>query len=123
MPALRHFYKLRGHTRAPKGFVVPNDPQSDWPEKSRGLRIGAKVVTILSGGSIRQVSRSAKELKELKFPPLQLNVKEKIWSHRILPALEVYSEQFGEMEEVPLSFVAPLGDPWPKPSWGIAIGK
>ncbi|TYZ56835.1 hypothetical protein PybrP1_007269, partial [[Pythium] brassicae (nom. inval.)] len=98
---------------------------SGWPEKSRGLRLGSKVATILSGGSIRQVSRSAQELKELNFPPLQLHMKEKIWSQRILPALEVYSEQFGETEggKVPLSFVVPEADPWPRPSWGIALGK
>lgn len=121
MPALRHYAAYYGHARVAKAFVVPTNPKLGWPLRARGLKLGAKVESIRRGGSARQVERSARELKALGVAPLSISPK--IWRDLILPALETYATAIGSDEPVPTAFVVPREAPWPKPTWGFALGN
>ncbi|EGZ11401.1 hypothetical protein PHYSODRAFT_385031, partial [Phytophthora sojae] len=49
LPALEAFYRIKGHSRVPQGFVVPSE--SSWPIEVQGLRLGSAVHNIRSSGS------------------------------------------------------------------------
>ncbi|EGZ07141.1 hypothetical protein PHYSODRAFT_341316 [Phytophthora sojae] len=117
MPAFETFHRLNGHCRVLRSFVVPSNER--WPTLSWGLKLGIIVNGIRRGTYSTQVSRDRARLVELGFvwDPYEFD-----WSERIMPALETFHRLHGHYR-VPVSFVVPLDENWPKLSWGLNLGS
>ncbi|KAE8954322.1 hypothetical protein PF007_g32245 [Phytophthora fragariae] len=86
MPALRHFYKVHGHTDVSYRFVVP-DSDDAWPRLSWNWPLGGTVLRVRIGnGFSRQVGESKEELKKMKLC-YEMTIFERDWNEKILPAL------------------------------------
>ncbi|KAE8982209.1 hypothetical protein PR001_g23078 [Phytophthora rubi] len=87
MPALRHFYKVHGHTDVSYGFVVP-DSDDAWPRLSWNWPLGGTVLRVRIGnGFSRQVEESKEELKKMKLC-YEMTIFERDWNEKILPAAD-----------------------------------
>lgn len=118
LPALRRFYEVHEHCDVPQMFQVPtNDPT--WPEHTWGYRLGKQVSLLRRGG--REAPDVLDVLEELDAMGFSFNVIESAFVQKVLPALEVYSQQYGDCN-VPQGFVVPSDDAWPRRSWGIKLG-
>lgn len=118
LPALKRFHEIHEHCDVPQMFQVPvNDPT--WPEETWGYRLGKQVSLLRRGG--RNSPDIVDELEDLDAMGFSFNVIESAFVQKVLPALEVYSEQYGDCN-VPQGFVVPSDDVWPKRSWGIKLG-
>jgi hypothetical protein len=118
LPTLRVFHQERGHCNVKSTFVVPE--RLPWPRETWGLNLGAIVKRIRAGRSYAaQVARDSDALLNLNFLWDSLDVE---WQERVLPALVTFADEFGDTEPLEASFVVPSNAPWPKPTWGLALG-
>ncbi|EGZ07063.1 hypothetical protein PHYSODRAFT_362367 [Phytophthora sojae] len=118
MPALEAFHRLNEHCRVPQAFVVPSDER--WPKMSWGLKIGEVVKGIRCRDTYStQSSRDKTRLVEIGFV---WDFHESEWSERIMPALETFHRLKGHCR-VPITFVVPSDEDWPRLSWGLSLGK
>ncbi|KAE8983727.1 hypothetical protein PR001_g23371 [Phytophthora rubi] len=121
MPALRHFYKVHGHTDVSYGFVVP-DSDDAWPRLSWNWPLGGTVFRVRIGnGFSRQVEESKEELKKMKLC-YEMTIPERDWNEKILPALKVF-RQVHDHCIVGKSFVVPRAYPWPEEAWDLRLGR
>lgn len=106
MPALRHYFKLFVHTEVDERFVISRDPKRGGPRNHTHTNSGPQSAESSTlGGLAKHAERSAQKLKEPNFPPAR--VSKKVWTKRIMPALETYVSLFGIEDSVPPSFVVP----------------
>uniref|UniRef100_K3WWN4 Helicase-associated domain-containing protein n=1 Tax=Globisporangium ultimum (strain ATCC 200006 / CBS 805.95 / DAOM BR144) TaxID=431595 RepID=K3WWN4_GLOUD len=118
LPALKRFREVHDHCDVPQMFQVPtNDPT--WPKETWGYRLGKQVSLLRRMG--RNSPDVQDELDELDAMGFSFNVFESAFVQKVLPALEVYAEQYGDCN-VPQGFIVPSDDVWPKRSWGIKLG-
>lgn len=118
LPALKRFHEIHEHCDVPQMFQAPmNDPT--WPKETWGYRLGKQVSLLRRMG--RNSPDVQDELEELDAMGFSFNVFESAFVQKVLPALEVYADQYGDCN-VPQGFVVPSDDVWPKRSWGIKLG-
>ncbi|KAE8888694.1 hypothetical protein PF005_g7288 [Phytophthora fragariae] len=118
LPALRIYKAKHGHCDVPSWWVVPTNDQT-WPKALRGYQLGKQVVRIRRNG--RSSVDAIDVLPELEGIGFKFNAFESYFVDRVLPALEVYAEIFGDTH-VPQGFIVPSESRWPQPSWGTKLG-
>lgn len=114
LPALRIYKAKFGHCDVPSWWVVPTNDES-WPKTLRGYQLGKQVVRIRRNG--RTSTDAIDVLPELEAIGFKFNAFESYFVDRVLPALEVYAEIYGDTH-VPQGFIVPSEGRWPQPSWG-----
>ncbi|EGZ20463.1 hypothetical protein PHYSODRAFT_298582 [Phytophthora sojae] len=118
LPALRIYKAKFGHCDVPSWWVVPTNDES-WPKTLRGYQLGKQVVRIRRNG--RTSTDAIDVLPELEAIGFKFNAFESYFVDRVLPALEVYAEIYGDTH-VPQGFIVPSEGRWPQPSWGTKLG-
>ncbi|RLN73100.1 hypothetical protein BBJ28_00011195 [Nothophytophthora sp. Chile5] len=118
IPALRHYKAEYQHCDVPTWWKVPSSDAS-WPKALRGYKLGDQVVRMRRGG--RDHADVADVLMDLDALGFKFNAFEGTFVDRVLPALEVYTEIYGNCH-VPPNFVVPAESTWPRPSWGTKLG-
>ncbi|GMF10812.1 unnamed protein product [Phytophthora lilii] len=118
LPALRIYKAKYHHCDVPSWWVVPNN-DTTWPKSLRGYHLGKQVVKVRRGG--RDNADVADVLAELEALGFKFNAFESYFVDRVLPALEVYAEIYGDTH-VPQGFIVPSESTWPQPSWGAKLG-
>merc|ERR1719444_750077 len=125
MVALRTYRCIKGDLKVPQCFVVPKT--EEWPQGTRGLKLGQVVNRIRQGKYASAVARDREILDKLGFiwkarTAVVENTIE-TWEEQIIPALEVYRKVKGDLL-VPVRFIVPKNDAsWPKKTWGLRLGK
>ncbi|KAG2774691.1 hypothetical protein JG687_00003743 [Phytophthora cactorum] len=118
LPALRLYKAKYHHCDVPSWWVVPSNDES-WPKALRGYHLGKQVVRVRRNG--RGSTDVADVLAELEALGFKFNAFESYFVDRVLPALEVYAEIYGDTH-VPQGFIVPSESTWPRPSWGTKLG-
>lgn len=118
LPTLRLFKGKFHHCDVPSWWVVPTNDES-WPPALRGYHLGKNVVRVRRSG--RGSSDVTDVLSELDALGFKFNAFESNFVDRVLPALEVYAEKYGDTH-VPQGFIVPSDETWPRPSWGTKLG-
>ncbi|KAL4108804.1 hypothetical protein PRIC1_000513 [Phytophthora ramorum] len=118
LPALRLYKSKYHHCDVPSWWVVPTTDTS-WPKALRGYHLGKQVIRVRRNG--RGGSDVADVLSELEALGFKFNAFESYFVDRVLPALEVYAEMYGDTH-VPQGFIVPSDSTWPQPSWGAKLG-
>ncbi|KAG7392926.1 hypothetical protein PHYPSEUDO_013414 [Phytophthora pseudosyringae] len=118
LPALRLYKAKHHHCDVPSWWVVPTTDES-WPRALRGYPLGKQVVRVRRNG--RDSTDVADVLAELQALGFKFNAFESYFVDRVLPALEVYAEMYGDTH-VPQGFIVPSESTWPRPSWGAKLG-
>ncbi|TYZ62169.1 hypothetical protein PybrP1_009640 [[Pythium] brassicae (nom. inval.)] len=95
-----------------------------WPKELHGLTLGVRVFSFVRAaaeGTLQQSAEQLAELQELGFP--LHHWREYVFETATMPALATYKEIEGHLF-VPQKFVVPHGDlAWPRPTWGVPLGK
>merc|ERR1719215_652124 len=126
MVALQTYRRLKGDLKVPQCFTIP-DKSEEWPQGTRGLKLGQVVNRIRQGKYASAVARDREILDKLGFiwkarTAVVENTIE-TWEEQIIPALEVYRKVKGDLL-VPVRFIVPKNDAsWPKKTWGLRLGK
>ncbi|GMF30777.1 unnamed protein product [Phytophthora fragariaefolia] len=118
LPALRIYKAKYGHCDVPSWWVVPTN-DATWPKALRGYHLGKQVIRIRRSG--RTSPDAVDVLPELEALGFKFNAFESYFVDRVLPALEVYAEIYGDTH-VPQGFIVPSETRWPQPSWGTKLG-
>jgi hypothetical protein len=118
LPAWEVFYKVHGHCRVPRWFVVPSE--APWTVEAHGMTLGNSVWSIRERGgyfdhAVRSMDALAAIEFELKIPALK-------WTERVEPLLAMFEQLHGH-RNVPHEFVVPSRPPWRAKDWGIPLGK
>ncbi|EGZ22488.1 hypothetical protein PHYSODRAFT_496849 [Phytophthora sojae] len=121
LPALqRQFRRVHGHADVPTDFVVPTGDEA-WPELAWGFRLGGTVSRIRRVNAYRTlVAASKEELDRMGFC-YDMTIAERDWKEKILPAFQVYRQEFGDCI-VGYSFTVPSCPPWPEKAWKMPLG-
>jgi hypothetical protein len=90
-----------------------------WPKPSWGVPLGKIVNDIRNRRYGKWAARDQGQLELLGFA---WNHNVAIWTELMMQVLETYVAEFGT-SNVPLEFVVPACDPWPKRTSGFTLGS
>ncbi|KAH7469331.1 uncharacterized protein KRP23_10766 [Phytophthora ramorum] len=118
LPSLEVYRQEFGHCIIEFSFEVPSSPP--WPKKAWGVPLGVVVRDIRGRKTyVEQVDRDIERLKSLGFA---WNRDEAVWNERIVPAIQAYAKVYKNCK-IPVKFVVPSEDPWPRNAWTMKLGK
>ncbi|CAH0521308.1 unnamed protein product [Peronospora belbahrii] len=69
-----------------------------------------------------QVADSYQELQNLGFTWTVTNAADRSWKHQILPAFQVFHQNYGHCN-ITSNFVVPKWEPWPQNASGLNLGE
>ncbi|KAL4161246.1 hypothetical protein PRNP1_001801 [Phytophthora ramorum] len=117
LPALGVYRQVFDHCIVEQSFIVP--AESPWPKKAWGIALGRTAKGIRNGhGYAKQSTQDKALLDSMGFA---WDAFGSVWKERIAPGLKTFAAQNGHCK-IPLRFVVPSRDPWPKDSWGVNLG-
>ncbi|ETL80607.1 hypothetical protein L917_18917 [Phytophthora nicotianae] len=120
LPALVTFAdEFRNDEPMTSDFVVPT--KQPWPKQTWGLQLGM----FLRDSQRReqyfvQIVRDANVLDGLGF---EVCLSVTTWERQVVPLLVIFSTIYPNQTAVPVDFVIPHKQPWPRKMWGLKLGR